>query len=254
MKHLLQNIYTLQKIDSLLDELEELKGDLPKEKKKTSSEIESKNQFLKEAQTNIENYSSQKIVVDETLIKYKKNIEKYRHQQIEVKTNKQYDALAKEIEFSQLEVKKLEKEFSEIEKNIHILKSDSEIIQKELPKLIQELESIENELQNFSSENEEEEKKLLSDKEKILKKISNDDLANYEKIRNAKNGKAVAKIIIKEVKKKTKEASCGGCFHRLPPEKMVELRQVDKIHTCESCGRIIVPEEIASEIDPIYNI
>jgi predicted nucleic acid-binding Zn-ribbon protein len=91
-------------------------------------------------------------------------------------------------------------------------------------------------LAEVSKTTEEEEGKLRHEREKIVHRVAKGDLAQYERIRKAKKGKAVVPV---------RRAACGGCFARVPPQKLLELRQNSKIYLCEHCGRIIVSDEIA---------
>ena len=249
MKNLLQQIYTVQKIDLQLDEFEELKGDLPKEAARLRFEVQSREKSLEDLQAQITKAVIEMDEVDVEIQSTKDKLEKYRKQQMEVKTNKQYDSLTKEIETSQQEITNLEKKFEELEKKIHISKIDKERIDAELPALVKDLKHVEKELSEYSSGNEEEEKMLRDQRAKIVADISADFINTYERIRGAKGGKAIVPIVVKEGKKKVKEGTCGGCFNRVPPERLVELRVLDKMFRCENCGRILVPNEVVMTVE-----
>jgi predicted nucleic acid-binding Zn-ribbon protein len=249
MKNLLQQIYTIQKIDLQLDEFEELKGDLPKEAARLRNEVQLREKSLEDLRHQITKSVVERDETDVEIQSTKEKLEKYRKQQLEVKTNKQYDSLTKEIDAAQLEIANLERRFSESEKRIHIAKIDKERIEAELPALVKEQKQIEKELSEYSTGNEEEEKLLREQRAAIVADVSADFIQTYERIRGAKGGKAIVPIVVKEGKKKVKEGTCGGCFNRLPPERLVELRTLDKMFRCENCGRILVPNEVVSIVE-----
>ncbi|MBS4028716.1 MAG: hypothetical protein KGZ58_08765 [Ignavibacteriales bacterium] len=253
MKTKLHRIYSVQQIDIRLDELEELKGDLPAEAARLHSEIDTRVQYLTALQEMITKALVEREETDTEISSAKEKIEKYRAQQMDVKTNKQYDALAKEIESSQSEILKQEKEFHTLESRASMAKIDSEKISLELPALREELQDIEEQLKEVSVENSGEEQILRAKREKLVAEIEPQDLVMYDRIRKAKNGKGIVSVLIREEgkTKKMKEGTCGGCFHRVHPERLVELRTLEKMFTCEHCGRILVPPEVTESLETI---
>ena len=94
-------------------------------------------------------------------------------------------------------------------------------------------------LAEISKTTEEEETKFRNDRQKVVSKIAKIDLASYERIRKAKKGKAIVSV---------KRGACGGCFNRVPPQMILELKQKSRIYTCEHCGRILVSDEIVTSV------
>lgn len=225
----------MQQVDSSLDELRELKGDLPH----IVSELEEKLRLTTGLKKELEETVTRSLITrDQTdieIISQKEKIEKYKTQQFEVKTNKQYDALAREIDHAQEKITKLTKEMELLEGKAALAKEDAAQLGPELDTLQGELKDRRGELEEVNKEHEEEELKLKHEREKLVSRISKGDLQLYERIRGAKDGKAVVAV---------KRNSCGGCFNRVPPQMVLELRKNSAIMTCERCGRVLVSDEI----------
>ncbi len=236
MENKLRTLYTLQLIDSNLDEIEEMKGDLPGEVR----DLEEKVSGLKEKLTGLDQTMkgsfAQRDNADSEIISLKEKIEKYKSQQFQVRNNKEYDALTREMDQAAETIARLEKEMGSLENKGTIARSGIEETKKEVEELQAVLEEKRSDLGEVSKNTEEEELKFKHEREKILVRISKSDLARYERIRKAKNGRAVVPI---------KRGACGGCYTAVPPQKVHELKQNDQLYLCERCGRIIVSEEIA---------
>lgn len=231
----LEALIKLQTIDSQLYELTKVRGALPDEVQDLEDEIVG-------YETRITNYENEKIAVQKG-IEDKKNakknaeqlISKYEEQQMNVRNNREYDAITKEIELQQLEIqisdKKINESYEAI-KNIENLIEETKALLDERNK---DLASKKNELEVIVAESEEEEQKLLKQREKSSKSIEDRLLKSYDKIRdNAKNGLAVVSI---------KRGACGGCFNVVPPQRQAEVRERKKLIVCEHCGRILADVE-----------
>jgi predicted nucleic acid-binding Zn-ribbon protein len=175
---------------------------------------------------------------DTEIVSLKEKIEKYKAQQFEVKSNKQYDALGREIDYSQGRITKLTKELEQFEGKAGTAKEDVQKIGPEMERLKEELKEKSDELALVNKEHEEEELKLQHEREKFVARISKSDLQMYERIRKAKGGLAVVPV---------KRSACGGCYNRVPPQRVLELRKNSHMMTCERCGRILVSEDLANE-------
>ena len=253
MRNKLRLLYSVQQIDDRLDELEELKGDLPGEVERVRSEFIKAESDVAVYQGNIKNAMIERDKTDMEIASLKEKIEHYRVQQMEVKTNKQYDSFTKEIEAAQIKIQQFEKNFVSIEAKANMSKVDSEKLALVLPALHDELEQLEQELQNVSSENLNEEQSLKDERTRLIAEIEEENVQMYERIRKAKNGRAAVPIVVREEgkTKKVKEGTCGGCYHRIHPERLVELRQLEKMFTCEHCGRILIPSEVVESTEPL---
>jgi len=234
----LRNLYTLQLIDNNLDEIEELKGDLPSE----AREMEAKVSELRERLTLLEHEMKVAFATrdnaDSEIVNFKKNLERYKKQQFEVRNNKEYDALSREMDAATAAIAKFEKEMESSEGKATIARTDIEAIKVKIAEAELLLEEKQLALAEVSKSTEAEELKYGNERKKIVARIEKADLTTYERIRKAKKGKAVVPV---------KRGACGGCFNRVPPQKLLELRLNDKLYTCEGCGRIVVSDEISEK-------
>jgi len=229
-------------VDSNFDDLQELKGDLPGLVQSLQEQIDEQEKKKKD----LEDTAKQSLVsrdnADSEIIGLKEKIEKYKAQQFEVKSNKQYDALGREIDYSQERITKLTKELEQLEGKATNAKEDSQKIGPEIDRLKVELKEKSDELALVNKEHEEEELKLRHERDKLVARIQKSDLQMYERIRKAKVGLAVVPV---------KRNACGGCYNRVPPQRVLELRKNSNMMTCERCGRILVSQELASDLSDI---
>jgi predicted nucleic acid-binding Zn-ribbon protein len=237
----LSSLVRLQKIDSKLDEIKILKGELPME----VSDLEDEIQGLHSRQTRIE----EEVNGITDFIETKKNaikdaealVKKYQKQSDAVKNNREYEAITKEIEMQELEGKLAEK---------HIRDANEELAEKakvldQTKKLIANkdtsLKQKKSELEKIIVDTEKEEKhysKLSSD---ARQNIDERLLYSYDRIRkNYRNGLAVVPV---------ERDACGGCFNAIPPQRQSEIRQHKKIIVCENCGRILVDDELNAAVE-----
>ncbi len=228
-------LYALQQVDSQLDELENYKGDLPATVNQLTESVNKLKTKITELESEIKNYMKKSDEADAEQLSLTEKITKYKKQQYEVKTNKQYDALTHEIENAEKKIEQLLNDIIMYEGKIKNGKEDLEKLREELKATEAELEEKQAELDLIIKQNEEEELSLQHEREKIIVRVSKQDLATYNRIRNAKNGLAVVSV---------KRNACGGCYNNLPPQKIQELRQNTNMFTCERCGRILVSDTI----------
>lgn len=231
-------MYALQCVDSSIDELQELKGDLPGLVRDLQNRIKDQEDSRKMLEDTVKQSLVSRDEADTEIVSLKEKIEKYKAQQFEVKSNKQYDALGREIDYSQERITKLTKELEQLEGKAGLAKEDAQKIGPEIERLASELKEKSAELALVNKEHEEEELKLHHEREKLVARIQKSDLQMYERIRKAKSGLAVVPV---------KRSACGGCYNRVPPQRVLELRKNSHISTCERCGRILVSEELASD-------
>ncbi len=238
----LDALQQLQEIDSRLDALHKLRGDLPEEVSDLEDEIAGLEtrvgkfeQDIKDAEDGIEGYRNG-IKEAEALM------EKYKGQQLEVRNNREYDAITKEIELQELEKQVCEKRIKEGYARIDGIKERISETNEKLSGRKEDLKHKKKELTELVEESKEEEDKLLAEREKAGKKIEERLFNSYNKIRdNSRNGLAVVKVA---------RGACGGCFNIVPPQRQADIRERKKIIVCEHCGRIFsdaeaveIPEE-----------
>jgi len=227
----LGSLEKLQQIDSKLDEITKVRGALPDEVQDLEDEIAG-------YQTRLDNFN-QEALDGETGITEKKNaikdsqklIKKYEDQQMNVRNNREYDAITKEVELQQLEIQISDKRIKEALARIESKNIDIENTKELMNERKKDLNSKQSELKVLNSESEEGEKKLLKEREKAVKSVEDRLLMSYNKIRgNARNRLAVVKV---------KRGACGGCFNIVPPQRQAEIKEKKKIIVCEHCGRIL---------------
>lgn len=236
-----QALKNLQSIDSQLDEIKKVRGALPDEVADLEDEIagiETRVQKFKteldELEGNISDHKTQ-IKNSEALIK------KYQEQQMNVRNNREYDAITKEMELQTLEIQISEKRIKEAGVKIEVKKTEIEKTEIDLSERKKDLENKQSELEVLTKESEADEKKLLTDRTKATKKIEERLLTSYQKLRdNARNGLAVVPV---------SRGACGGCFNVVPPQRQADIRENKKLIVCEHCGRILaeVTDEIVTE-------
>ena len=234
-------LLTLQKIESKMDELKILKGELPMEVADLEDEITGlharKNRIEEEINGVTEFIEQRKNAIKEA----EAQVKKYEKQSNNVKNNREFEAINKEIEMQQLEVKLAEKHIKDAteeiaEKAVGLEKAKKNIAGKESV-----LATKKGELEKIIAANEKEEKHFAKQANEAREHVDARLLASYDKIRKSyRNGLAVVPV---------ERDACGGCFNAIPPQKQSEIRQHKKIMICENCGRILVDEELNSKVE-----
>lgn len=235
----LRALYDLQLIDSHIDEIRNIRGELPLEVQDLEDEVAGMNTRLDKLKSDLE--------VIENEIKEKKNsieeskalIKKYTTQQDNVRNNREYNSLSKEIEFQELEIQLSEKHIKEFkaqieQKNVVIDETKGRVGERE-----EHLKHKQGELDEILAETEKEEKALIKESEKFEKQIEDRLIKAYKRIRgNVKNGLAVVAV---------ERGASGGSFFTIPPQVQMEIASRKKIITDEHSGRILVDPELAQE-------
>lgn len=236
----LKSLYELQLIDLKLDQLEETRGDLPRQVNELSSkitflenQIASKQKEQKDSQHKI---NSNNLEMESLIDKQKK----YKAQLYNVRNNKEYDALTKEIDYIDEQLSKFMAENEALEENIEKLKKEIDDIKPQLEEAKQELKERQNELNDIVARTQKEESKLREIRTQVEKQIKEPDLKNYMRIRKAKGGLAIATI---------ERNACSGCGTIIPPQRQLEIKQNKRMFACEACGRILISKEIADSFN-----
>lgn len=231
----------LQNIDSKIDEIQILKGELPMEVQDLEDELEGLNTRIKNLEKAVHAYEEEiagykgKAKEAETLIL------RYEAQQDNVKNNREFEALMKEIELQRLEIQLSAKKVKSSEVLIEEKRTVLNEAKEASVKKVKELEDKKVELERIIKETDKEENSLAKKSESSRKNIEDRLLRAYDKIRtNYRNGLAVVSI---------ERNSCGGCFNMIPPQVQLEIAQRKKIIVCEHCGRILVDPELASPVE-----
>lgn len=234
----LKVLYKLQQIDNQLDELEDLRGDLPNMVRELEEKIAD---FVSDIETKEKEQKDSIVKRDENeneIEKLKENQKKFKAQLYQVRNNKEYDALTKEIDHTEEQINKLESENNSLADRSKVLTLEIEEITPKVDELKKELKEKEADLKDIVKANEREESKLLEERKKIEAQVKKNDLSSYVRIRKAKKGMAVATI---------KRSACSGCHNIVPSQRQLEIRRNNKLFFCEYCGRILVSSEIAED-------
>ncbi|AFH48031.1 Zn-ribbon protein [Ignavibacterium album JCM 16511] len=240
MQTRLKILYQLQLIDDQLDELEELRGDLPNTVNTLKFQINELREEIKKKEKEKEDSLERRQLNEEEIEKLKESQKKFKAQLYQVRNNKEYDALTKEIDHTEETIKRLEAENDALADKSKTLSAEIEEIIPKVEELEKELKEKEADLKEIIKANEKEENKLLEERKKVEAQVKKPDLSVYTRIRKAKKGKAVVTI---------KRSACSGCHNIIPSQRQLEIRRNDKIFTCEYCGRILVSQEIAEEVE-----
>jgi predicted nucleic acid-binding Zn-ribbon protein len=233
----LKALYELQKVVSQIDEIKTLRGELPLEVQDLEDEIIGLNTRLEHFETEISNLTaaitSKKIEIEEARIK----IAKYKEQQENVRNNREYDNLSKEIEYQSLEIELCEKRIREYTSALENKQADQKSTADHLAERNLDIEQKKGELNEIVSETKHEEEKLREHAKEVESMIESRLLTAFKRIRkNARNGLAVVYV---------HRDACGGCFNKIPAQRQMDIRLRKKIIVCEYCGRILVDQELA---------
>jgi predicted nucleic acid-binding Zn-ribbon protein len=236
----LEALYELQTIHTKIDKIRQTRGELPMEVADLEDDVaglETRIQKIKSDLDDLEDsIVNRKNMIKESLAL----IKKYETQQNNVKNNREFEAISKEMEIQGLDVQVSEKKIKEVQFEI---KNKTEVYDKaigELEERKKDLEVKQAELNNITAETEKEESVLVKEADAYTEKIEDRLKIAYNRLRgNFKNGLAVVTI---------ERDSCSGCFNQIPPQRQSDIRQRKKIIVCEHCGRILVDETMAEDI------
>ncbi|WP_064974330.1 zinc ribbon domain-containing protein [Alistipes provencensis] len=230
-------LYELQKIDSKIDEINKVKGELPLEVQDLEDEMTGMKTRIEHINAEIEELNTlskqRKREVDQAKIM----IGNYKEQQNNVRNNREFDAITKEIEYQELEIELAEKRLKEYAAGVKVKKAQLEEAEAQSKERLADLAAKKTELEGIEAETAPLVAEYSVQSDSVKEKIDERLLSAYERIRrNVRNGLAVVTV---------KRDACGGCFNRIPPQRQVDIRQGKKIIVCEYCGRILVadPEE-----------
>ncbi|MBN2862057.1 MAG: hypothetical protein JXN62_02780 [Bacteroidales bacterium] len=235
----LRALYSLQLVDSEIDKIKILRGELPLEVQDLEDDIAG-------LETRLGNLRDEVLALEKSV--QKKNIEiteaeslikKYEEQQKNVRNNREFDSLSKEIEYQNLEIELFNKKIKEFnaqieEKKVLIAEAEGTLSERK-----SDLDNKKAELDEIISDTQKEEEGLYNKLEKVQGVIEERLLTAYKRIRsNARNGLAVVPV---------QRDACGGCFNQIPPQRQLDIKSRKKIIVCEYCGRILVDDEIIKE-------
>jgi uncharacterized protein len=229
-------LYQLQQHDSQADKIRMIRGELPLEVQDLEDEIVG-------LETRIDNFHSEIKSLDKLIAEKKQAIrdsealiKKYEEQKMNVRNNREYDSITKEIEFQTLEMQLAEKRIREYTEALGNKQTQIEESESVLKERRSDLDIKKSELNDIVEETEIEEKELSKKADEIKNRVEDRLLVAYQRIRkNARNGLAIVQI---------ERDACGGCFNKIPPQHQLDIRMHKKIIVCEYCGRILVDADI----------
>ena len=233
----LEQLYKLQTIDTRLDQLRAVRGELPMEVADLEDELIGLTTRLTNFKTEIETFNEQIVANREQIRTSTELIRKYKAQIDNVKNNREFDALNKEVEIQDLTILAAEKKIGEIDRSIKLKEELISEVQTKLDEREKDLENKKTELKEITAETEKEESTIAVEREKAKDSVDEKLIKAYDRIReNFRNGIAVAPIL---------RGACGGCFAKVPPQLQSDIRQSKKIVICEACGRIQIDARMA---------
>lgn len=233
----LKALYQLQTMLSKIDEIKTLRGELPLEVQDLEDEIaglSTRVERLKSEIADLKTSIAGKKVEIETA---KASVAKYKEQQENVRNNREYDFLSKEIELQTLEIELCEKRIREFTDQQNEKEKEVEKCTEKMEERSKDLEAKKNELDEIVSETKQEEERLRDKAKDLETKIEPRLLQSFKRIRkNSRNGLGIVYV---------QRDACGGCFNKIPPQRQLDIRSRKKIIVCEYCGRIMIDPELA---------
>ena len=239
-------LYELQQVHTKIDKIRTMRGELPLEVQDLEDEIAG-------LETRVGNLNDEVKKLNEMVVEHKNKIKdadaqikKYQEQQNAVRNNREFDAISKEIEYQDLDRQLSEKRIKEYTAEIH---KKQEVLDETRARIAERQGDLDNkraELDTIVAETQQEENELLAKADKISKTIDERSLNAFHRVRsNAHNGLAVVAAVTRgrDEKRDDNGYFCGGCFNRIPPQRVFDIRLRKKIIVCEYCGRILVAGE-----------
>lgn len=236
----LKALYQLQTMLSEIDKIKTLRGELPLEVQDLEDEVTGLSTRIEKIKVEIEDLKASVATKKIEIESAKTSVEKYKAQQNDVRNNREFDVLTKEIEFQTLEIELCEKRIREYTASIKA--KEEEIVKSTslLEERTKDLEVKKNELDEIISETKQEEEKLREKAKTLEATIEPRLLQAFKRIRkNSRNGLGITYV---------QRDACGGCFNKIPPQKQMDVRMRKKIIVCEYCGRIMIDPELAGVV------
>lgn len=232
-------LYTLQLVDSKIDEIKIIKGELPEAIRDLEDEIMGLQTRVENFTNTIDESTKAIAVLKEETLQHEAQIKKYEKQQDNVRNNREYESLSKEIEYQNLEIQLCERKIKDANAKINDAKERIEASKILMENRQKDLDHKKSELDGIMTEYEAQEKQLTEKSVEQEQYIEERYLTAYKRIRNAaRNGLAVVPI---------DRDACGGCYSSIPPQRQMEIRMKKKVIVCEHCGRILVDNEIVAK-------
>lgn len=233
----LQALYELQTTLTAIDEKRALRGELPLEVQDLEDEIAGLDTRIEKIDTEIKEFQSAITMKKGEVQEAQANLERYNNQLNEVRNNREYDSLSKQIDYERLEVELCNKKIKEATDQVTYRTNDLEIAKTEREERQKDLDEKKSELEDILAETREEETMLKERAKDLEVKIEPRLLSSFKRIRkSARNGLGIVYV---------QRDACGGCFNKIPPQRQLDIKMHKKIIVCEYCGRILIDPELA---------
>ena len=233
----LKTLYQLQAALSAIDEKRALRGELPLEVQDLEDEIAGLTTRVEKIQNEITEFQRAIAQKKGEIIEAEASVARYKSQLNEVKNNREYDTLSKEIEFQTLEIELCNKKIREANARIQDKKNELQANEEVIAERQGDLDMKKSELEEIMTETRAEEEKLKEKVKDLESKIETRLLTSFKRIRkNARNGLGIVYV---------QRDACGGCFNKIPPQRQLDIKMHKKIIVCEYCGRIMIDPELA---------
>ena len=233
----LKTLFQLQQALSAIDEKKALRGELPLEVEDLEAEIEGLNTRIERIESEIGEFDRAISQKKGEIIDAQNSVERYKQQLNEVRNNREYDTLSKEIEYQSLEIELCNKKINEAQHRIAEKQEELQSNQNMLQEKQGDLDLKKSELDEIMDETRAEEEKLKEKAHELEAKIEPRLLTSFKRIRkNARNGLGIVYV---------QRDACGGCFNKIPPQRQLDIKMHKKVIVCEYCGRILIDPELA---------
>lgn len=233
----LQALYELQTTLTAIDEKRALRGELPLEVQDLEDEIAGLDTRIEKIDTEIKEFQSAITMKKGEVQEAQANLDRYNNQLNEVRNNREYDSLSKQIDYERLEVELCNKKIKEATDQVAYRTNDLEIAKTEREERQKDLDEKKSELEDILAETREEETMLKERAKDLEVKIEPRLLSSFKRIRkSARNGLGIVYV---------QRDACGGCFNKIPPQRQLDIKMHKKIIVCEYCGRILIDPELA---------
>lgn len=233
----LQALYELQTTLTAIDEKRALRGELPLEVQDLEDEIAGLDTRIEKIDTEIKEFQSAITMKKGEVQEAQANLERYNNQLNEVRNNREYDSLSKQIDYERLEVELCNKKIKEATDQVAYRTNDLEIAKTEREERQKDLDEKKSELEDILAGTREEETMLKERAKDLEVKIEPRLLSSFKRIRkSARNGLGIVYV---------QRDACGGCFNKIPPQRQLDIKMHKKIIVCEYCGRILIDPELA---------
>ena len=233
----LQALYELQTTLTAIDEKRALRGELPLEVQDLEDEIAGLDTRIEKIDTEIKEFQSAITMKKGEVQEAQANLERYNNQLNEVRNNREYDSLSKQIDYERLEVELCNRKIKEATDQVAYRTNDLEIAKTEREERQKDLDEKKSELEDILAETREEETMLKERAKDLEVKIEPRLLSSFKRIRkSARNGLGIVYV---------QRDACGGCFNKIPPQRQLDIKMHKKIIVCEYCGRILIDPELA---------